>query len=498
MGEAAVRSHMKGQKHCELKKRQSSLKLKSFFPVASTSSSQASSSETSSSSRSGELANVSETPPSSSMAQANVTGELANVNPTRPSSSSTATGMGSFVTKTDCLKSELLWCLNVMDKHYSYRSCEDVNKLFQRMFPDSELAKSFTCGERKCAYLSCYGLAPYFKSMLMKQVEKAGEYVLLFDESLNHKSQSKQMDVHVRLWENDRVGTRYFGSQFMGHADADTMLQHFSDCVEKINMRNLVQVSMDGPNVNWKFIESLQEQLRTDCDSALLNIGSCGLHIVNGAFRTGFLVADWRVTQLLSSLYWLFKDTPARREDYTQACEATGNVRFPLKFCQHRWLENIPVAERVLEILPSVNSYVKQINEKKLKDPKTKSYTVVKEMCGDPLLTAKVKFFLSVAKQLSPFLTAYQTDAPMLPFICEDMHRMIRGLMQRFIKSPFLKEAPTVVKLMKIDPSKKENHCDVKKIDVGFVTENILKDLLAMKRSASCGCLNSKPTVEIF
>jgi len=115
----------------------------------------------------------------------------------------------------------------------------------------------------------------------------------------------------------------------MGHADADTMLHHFNECVEKINMRHLLQVSMDDPNVNWKFIESLHEQLRTDCDSALLNIGSCGLQIVNGAFRTGFRVADWGVTKFLSSLYWLFKDTPARREDYTQACEATGNVRFP-------------------------------------------------------------------------------------------------------------------------------------------------------------------------
>jgi len=104
--------------------------------------------------------------------------------------------------------------------------------------------------------------------------------------------------------------------------------------------------------------------------------------------------------------------------------------------------------------LPSVNAYVKQINEKQLKDPKTKSYTVVKEMCSDPLLTAKVNFFLSVAKQLAPFLTAYQTDAPMLPFLCEDMQRMIRGLMQRFIKSPILKESPTAVKLMKIQKRK--------------------------------------------
>ena len=40
----------------------------------------------------------------------------------------------------------------------------------------------------------------------MKAVK--GYFTILFDESLNKQ---KQMDIHVRFWEGDKVVTRYFG-----------------------------------------------------------------------------------------------------------------------------------------------------------------------------------------------------------------------------------------------------------------------------------------------
>lgn len=103
---------------------------------------------------------------------------------------------------------------------------------------------------------------------------------------------------------------------------------------------------MDGPNVNWKFHDLLQEHIFEDA-SALISVGSCGLHVVHNAFKTGAQASEWNVEELLSSLYWLFVDSPARKEDFT---EITGSVVFPLKFCKHRWLENKPVVVRAQEI----------------------------------------------------------------------------------------------------------------------------------------------------
>ena len=87
----------------------------------------------------------------------------------------------------------------------------------------------------------------------MKAVK--GYFTILFDESLNKKCQAKQMDIHVRFWEGEKVVTRYFGSQFLGHATANDMVQHFEESVVNSGLPicNLAQISMDGPSVNWKF-----------------------------------------------------------------------------------------------------------------------------------------------------------------------------------------------------------------------------------------------------
>lgn len=94
------------------------------------------------------------------------------------------------VTKNEVLTAEVMWALKVANSHYSFKSSEDASLLFRRMFPDSQIATQFACGERKCAYLCSFGLAPHFKSLTLSNVSKQRAYVMLFDESLNHYLQS--------------------------------------------------------------------------------------------------------------------------------------------------------------------------------------------------------------------------------------------------------------------------------------------------------------------
>lgn len=47
------------------------------------------------------------------------------------------------------------------------------------------------------------------------------------------------------------------------------------------------RVSMDGPDVNWKFVDMFSHQLIDEYSTTFLNIGSCGLHIIHGAFKHG-------------------------------------------------------------------------------------------------------------------------------------------------------------------------------------------------------------------
>ena len=119
----------------------------------------------------------------------------------------------------------------------------------------------------------------------------------------------------------------------------------------------------------------------------MLFLGSCGLHIINDPLTTGQKAANWKVQVQLKSFFKLFKDSPARQADYI---DFIGCSQFPKKFCSVRWVENVEVCKRVLEVFKHIKQYVSIV--KKL--PNTFTVKTVKEACASPLAEAKITFFI--------------------------------------------------------------------------------------------------------
>ena len=134
------------------------------------------------------------------------------------------------------------------------------------------------------------------------------------------------------------------------------------------------------------------------------------------------------MSSFLSSLYYLFKDVPARGEDFVTI---SGSPSMPLKFVSHRWLENVPVCQRALMLWNNEADYVKATEDGRVNRPKNRSYEVVKEYLKDPCFVAKLHIFKCIANQLQPFLAKYQTGKPMLPYLSDDLCMIIRSLMRR-------------------------------------------------------------------
>ena len=92
---------------------------------------------------------------------------------------------------------------------------------------------------------------------------------------------------------------------------------------------------MDGPNVNLKMLQKINEERTANEFHHLISIGSCGLHTVHGAFRTGAEATDWRIKKILRGACIVLHGSPAIREDYQ---EISGSDTFPLNFCGTRYL----------------------------------------------------------------------------------------------------------------------------------------------------------------
>ena len=93
-------------------------------------------------------------------------------------------------------KAETLWDLKTVCENFSLRTSDGSPELFQRMFPDSNVVQHMTMSRTKVAYMTGYGLGPYFLQKTIDDILRSPEtyYTIHIDETTTAQVK-KQMDV---------------------------------------------------------------------------------------------------------------------------------------------------------------------------------------------------------------------------------------------------------------------------------------------------------------
>ena len=68
-----------------------------------------------------------------------------------------------------------------------------------------------------------------------------------------------------------------------------------------------------------------------------------------------------------------------------------------------------------------------------------------------------------------PFLTAYQTDRPMIPFLYGDLFKRLNNIFSIIIKPDIMYKCEAALKLKELDFYSSANHLLAKEIAIGFV-----------------------------
>ena len=175
--------------------------------------------------------------------------------PGASSASTFSSTLDGFLVPEAAANAEIRWCLKNVVSSCSFRSCDGLVDPFKSMFPDSTIAEKLCLQKDKCAYFINYGIAPHFRSILMNNVKDSEFYAISFDENLNTVIQMGQMSLVVNFWDSvgNKVCTRYLSSTFIVHARQQDLLGHFISALDLLDLKKLLQVSMDGPNVTWAF-----------------------------------------------------------------------------------------------------------------------------------------------------------------------------------------------------------------------------------------------------
>ena len=120
-----------------------------------------------------------------------------------------------------------------------------------------------------------------------------------------------------------------------------------------LSLTKLIMLSSDGPNVKKSLKIKLNDEVKQLGGQALVDIGSCTLHIAHNSFRSGIAaVGSLEIDEFLMDVFYRFKNFPARKEDYVSLNEALTNNEISstfLRFVSNRWLSMGPVIVRIIE-----------------------------------------------------------------------------------------------------------------------------------------------------
>lgn len=250
-------------------------------------------------------------------------------------------------------KAELIWAFYCVHHGLSDNSMKEIGDTLRAMCPSSPEANNFQMASTKLMYVVNHGIYPHLKELLDKEISSSRYITPMFDESMNDTLQKSEMDIHLRYWDDatQQVKVRFYDSRFLGHTKHDDLLSNFKDVLSCVDDSKILQVSMDGPNTNLKFLKCLQKERSDNELSGLVDIGSCNLHTVHGCLADGVKASGWNLTKLFKGAYFLFHDTAARRDDYFKL---TGSEEFPFQFIVTRWVEDKKVACRLISIWPNI------------------------------------------------------------------------------------------------------------------------------------------------
>ena len=74
---------------------------------------------------------------------------------------------------------------------------------------------------------------------------------------------------------------------FLDRPNAENLFESIRVASNGLQQENLLQLAMDGPDVNWEVLKKTYEILAKNYYSKTINIGSYPQHTVHTAFKTG-------------------------------------------------------------------------------------------------------------------------------------------------------------------------------------------------------------------
>ena len=294
------------------------------------------------------------------------------------------------------------------------------------------------------------------------------------------------MDVLVRYWSEAKgeVVVQFLKAIMFGHAKGDTVSRAILDALHEAGyqmpLSKLLNLGSDDPNVNKTIWSNINEELKALGLSGLLPFVPCNMHVVHNSFREGLKVYGQSSEQLAIDLFYFFKSSPCKREDFLDVEYELGfDEEMFIRHVQCRWLTLIPALKRIVKNFePLCEYFLKELPKTATQNKtpklleKNETYNRICRTLKAPATLIQMNFLISLKPLYDKFLKLFQREDPLIHILYSEMKDLLRAFMLRFLKNSDVSAQNTGKKLLEVNVEEKNSQ--LSDMEVGQSTKALL------------------------
>ncbi|XP_033105097.1 uncharacterized protein LOC117107512, partial [Anneissia japonica] len=339
------------------------------------------------------------------------------------------------------LKAEVLFTSLLVEHNLPFAVAQHATKIFEQMFPDSNIAKKYKCSYTKTAAIVEHALEPESsKAMFSCIKDQRQPFALMIDES-NDILCDKECAMLVRFF-SESSGKVCVGFLDMPVCNVGTGARIF-ECVnetlvEKHGLRweNVAAFASDNCNVMIGKRDSVLSRIKQRAPE-IYSVG-CPSHLVNICCKTAYKELDLNPESLVIDIYYYFDKSSKRRQDLKEFQEFCGVAKERVqKHCPTRWLS---LGKSIKHLLSQWDAFQSYFNSK---SENQKSRAIASRL-NNPMMKVYAHFLSSVIPLFDRFNLVFQQKSSVLHRLPECVEELLHGIAVRLVQPQHIRQVSSI------------------------------------------------------
>lgn len=346
------------------------------------------------------------------------------------------------------IEAETRWSVFVAKHNLAFLTSDHATKLFSLMFPDSQIARKFSCGRTKTTAIIKEVLAPHFLEQTTTSMKNP--FSILMDES-NDKT-DKSCIILVRILDSavGDIRTRFLDMPIVNIGTASNLFTALKTSLQDkgLDFSNAVSFMSDTTNVMKGARSGVQKLIKNEHPS-LYDVG-CICHLADLTVKAGLKALSVDIDQLFIDVFYHFFHSSKRKQVFCDNWRSlfTSEPEVILKHCPTRWLSLLRCVGCYLAQYDGLKSYFLSCDEQ------TEKVISISARLENPFTRALLLFLAFILPSMDKFNRIFQKSTENTTCqLYDEMSRLLRLYAANLLKNDVILAAGDNLQDLSLTPA---------------------------------------------